>query len=173
MARARMRQGIRALLSWTTPVDEDLAAVYLSPPLLALFRRMRRSEQLHSLNVLRTLRRQGYDDPPLLVAALLHDVGKSRAPYHLWDRVLVVLAKAAMPDRVRQWGSAPHPPVGWRRPFAVSIQHPRWSADMVAAAGADPLVVELIAVHQQHLDHPPRTRLEHLLQALQAADDVN
>jgi hypothetical protein len=171
MALARVRQGLRALSAWARPVDDDLAAAFLSPTLLALFRQMRRSEQQHSLNVLRTLRRRGYDDPALMVAALLHDVGKCRAPYHLWDRVIVVLAKALAPDRVRQWGSGE--PTGWRRPFAVSSQHPRWSAEMVAAAGADPLVIDLIAAHQRRLDHAPQTRLEQLLVVLQSADDAN
>jgi putative nucleotidyltransferase with HDIG domain len=171
MALARVRQGLRALSAWARPVDDDLAATFLSPPLLALFHRMRRSEQQHSLNVLRTLRRRGYDDPVLMVAALLHDVGKCRAAYHLWDRVIVVLAKAVAPDRVRRWGSGE--PTGWRRPFVVNSQHPRWSAEMVAAVGADPLVIDLIAAHQRHLDHAPQTRLEELLVVLQSADDAN
>ena len=37
------------------------------------------SDQRHSLNVMRTLRRQGHTEPDLLAAALLHDVGKSAA----------------------------------------------------------------------------------------------
>jgi len=171
MVAARMRQGARALVSWARPVDYEVAAAVLTPPLMALFRKMRRSEQQHSINVLRTLQARGYSDPALMVAALLHDVGKTRAAYHLWDRVLVVLVKAAFPNRARRWGQGD--PVGWRRPFAINLQHPQWSADMVRAAGADPLVVTLIASHQQHLDHPPQSEAERLLVALQAADDAN
>ena len=172
MAIMRLRQGLRALSSWARPVDDDRAAAVLSPALLDLFHRMRRSEQQHSLNVLRTLRGWGYAEPPLLIAALLHDVGKSRAAYHLWDRVIVVLAKATLPGQVRRWGEQGEP-AGWRRPFAVSLQHPRWSAELVQAAGADPLAVELIARHQERLDHGPHTPTERLLVALQAADDAN
>ncbi len=168
----RVRQGLRALSAWARPVDDDLAAAVLSPPLLALFHRMRRSEQQHSLNVLRTLRGWGYGEPPLLVAALLHDVGKSRAPYHLWDRALVVMLKAVVPGWVRRWGEQGEPS-GWRRPFAISLQHPQWSAELARAAGADPLSVELIARHQERLDHEPRTTIERLLVALQAADNAN
>lgn len=171
MVAVRMRQGVRALLSWARPVDYEAAAAILSPPLLALFARMRRSEQQHSINVLRTLQARGYSDPALIAAALLHDVGKTRAAYHLWDRVLVVLVKAALPNLARRWGQG-HP-VGWRRPFAINLQHPQWSADMARAAGADPLVVTLIANHQQHLDHAPQSEMERLLAALQAADDAN
>jgi len=82
---------------------------------------MRRSEQQHSLNVLRTLRGWGYDDPSLMTAALLHDVGKSRYPFYLWDRTIVVLVKAAAPSLAKRWGSGS--PTGLRRPFAVSFQH--------------------------------------------------
>ncbi len=173
MAVGRVCQGLRALSAWATPLDEATAAAVLSPVLLTLFHRMRRSEQQHSLNVLRTLRGWGYDDRPLLVAALLHDVGKTRAAYHLWDRVLVVLLKATAPGLVRHWGSISNEPVGWYRPFAISLQHPQWSAEMVKAAGADPLAVELIANHQRRLGHEPCTHAEQLLAALQAADDAN
>jgi len=167
----RLKQGIRALTAFARPVDMELAAQTLSPTMLALFRRMRRSEQLHSLNVLRTLRGWGYTEPELMVAALLHDVGKSRFPFHLWDRTLVVLVRAAMPDRAKAWGEGE--PKGWRRPFVVSYQHPGWSAEMVRAAGGNPAAVTLIAQHQIHLDHPPQTQSERLLSALQQADNRN
>ncbi|MEP7287718.1 MAG: HD domain-containing protein [Chloroflexota bacterium] len=167
----RLRQGLRALASPFLSVDFEMAAKVLSPSLMVLFRQMRRSEQQHSLNVLRTLRGWGYDEPPLMVAALLHDVGKSRVPYHLWDRVLVVLARNAAPNAVEQWGA--FSPTGWYRPFAVSVQHPQWSAEMVKAAGADPVTIELIVDHQCYLDHSPKDLTERMLWALQTADNAN
>ena len=168
----RIRQGLRALASPARPVDVELAArVLQSPALFDLFKRLRRSEQQHSLNVLRTLRGWGYDNPPLMIAALLHDVGKTRAAYHLWDRVLVVLVRAAAPWLAVRLGNAE--PIGLRRPFAIAYRHPRWSAEMVRAAGADTLTVDLIENHDRPLDHPPQTGMEHLLVALQAADNAN
>lgn len=169
---ARIRQGLRALVSPARPVDLQLAAsVLASSALFDLFKRLRRSEQQHSLRVLRTLRGWGYDDQALLHAALLHDVGKTRAAYHLWDRVLVVLVRAAAPWLAVRLGRAE--PIGLRRPFAIAYRHPRWSAEMVCAAGADALTVELIENHDRHLNHAPQTEMEHLLVALQAADDAN
>jgi hypothetical protein len=169
---ARIRQGLRALAVWGRRVNNEPAAQVLSPALLALFLKMRRAERQHSLNVLQTLRAQGHADPALLTAALLHDVGKIRAPYYLWERVIVVLVKAAAPQTARRWGSGDEP-TGWRRPFVINYQHPRWSADMVAAAGGDPRAVRLIAAHQTHLTHTPQTDDERLLSILQAADDAN
>lgn len=172
-ATTRLRQGLRALSAWARPVDHDLAARYLTPSLMALFRQMRRSEQLHSLNVLRMLRAAGHDEPPLMVAALLHDVGKSRAPFHLWDRTVVVLVKAVAPGLARRWGYSRPEPAGLLRPFVISYQHPRWGAELVAGAGGDSAAVALIARHQDRLNGAPQTEVERLLIALQAADDAN
>ncbi len=173
MIVGRLRQGLRALTVWARPIDAALVSSVLSPRLVDLFYTMRRSEQEHSINVLRTLRGWGYDDPSLMVAALLHDVGKTRAAYHLWDRVLVVLLRATMPRRVSRWGYEIDEPVGWRRPFVINFQHPRWSAEFARNAGADPLAVELIARHQRKLRRQPETPTEALLVALQAADNAN
>ncbi len=89
----------------------------------------------------------GHTDPDLLAAALLHDVGKIRTHFFLPEKVLVVLVKAGAPRLYRRWGSGPAG--GWRRPFAVSVQHPAWGAEMVAAAGGSPLTVELIRRHAE------------------------
>jgi hypothetical protein len=167
-AQTRLRQGVRALVSWMRPVDDDTARACLSPDLFALYRQMRRSERQHSLRVLQMLTDPS---PDLVVAALLHDVGKIREPFLLPEKVLVVLVKAFAPRLYWRWGSgSAH---GWRRPFAVSVQHPAWGADMVAKAGGSPLAVELIRRHQDHLDGVPQTEVERLLLALQAVDDLN
>jgi hypothetical protein len=170
-ARSRLRQGLRALTAWTRPVDMALARSILSPEEMALFRRMRRSEQLHSLNVLRGVQAGGETDPALLVAALLHDVGKTIAPFTLPERVLVVLVYRFAPALYARWGKAE--PRGWRRPFAISARHPEWSAAMLAGAGSDPRVVELARRHQEPVPNPPHDEIERLLLALQAADDAN
>jgi hypothetical protein len=170
-AAYRFRQGTRALGAWLRPVDDALARQYLSAPLSDLYCRMRRSERQHSLRVLRALLDAGQSHPDLLAAALLHDVGKIRAPFFLPEKVLVVLIKAFAPRRYAQWGRGPAR--GWRRPFAVSVQHPTWSAEMVADAGGSPLAVELIRRHADPLAGPPQTEADSLLAELQAVDDLN
>jgi hypothetical protein len=170
-ARYRVRQGLRALGTWLHPADDTLAQQHLSPALFALFEQMRRSERQHSLRVLSELIASGHDQPDLLAAALLHDVGKIRAPFSLPEKVLVVLVKAISPGLYLHWGTGSSQ--GWRRPFAVSVQHPIWGADMVAEAGGTPLTVELIRRHANALDGPAQTEADRLLLALQAIDGRN
>lgn len=153
------------------PVNDQAAVMYLSPGLFVLFRQMRPGERQHSLNVFHTLQMRGETHPALLTAALLHDCGKARASYWLWERAIVVIVKRLAPERALKWGDGD--PMGWRRPFVVNRQHPAWGAAMANAAGADPLTVELIAGHQCKIDHMPSNGYERLLTALQSADDLN
>jgi hypothetical protein len=103
---------------------------------------------------------------------LLHDVGKARYPFRLWERVLVVVARKLAPRRISAWGDGT--PTGWKRPFVISKQHPAWGAQLASQAGADPLAIELIARHQSKVDEPqPPCEQDRLLRSLQAADDEN
>ncbi len=167
--RHRIRQGLVALTAFAHRVDWEAAAEVLTAEQLALFRRMRRSEQLHSLRVMKTLRTQGHDHPDLLTAALLHDVGKSRYPLTLPERTLVVLVRRLAPRLAARWGAGQ--PRGWRRAFVIARQHPLWSAEDMLAAGTSPLAAMLARRHQERLDNPPQSEEERLLRLLQAADE--
>ncbi len=125
----------------------------LNPRQLALFTRMQPSEQAHSLQVYRKLKQAGETHPGLLAAALLHDAGKSLYPLSIWQRVLIVLVRAFLPEQVKRWGSVPvvdQKTPAWQLPLIVSEQHPAWGADLAAAAGASPLTVALIRRHQEN-----------------------
>jgi len=136
---------------------------------MSLFNRMHDSEQAHSLRVYNQLLAQGEKDTDLLVAALLHDVGKSRHPLRLYERVVVVLAKALFPEQVKQWGQGD--PGGWQRPFVIAEQHPAWGAEMAAQAGASPKAVALIYRHQEKLSGKADTHEDQLLLRLQLLDE--
>ena len=171
-ATQRLRQGIRALLAFSRPVDTALAAEYLSPALMTCFEQMRRSEQLHSLNVLRGTLVQGSTPPDLAIAALLHDVGKSRYPFPTWQKTLVVLIKTFTP-RLFQRLSQGSEKNFWQRPFVLSKHHPAWSAQIVAAAGAPECAVWLVAHHADSLSRWADHSYLHLLERLKQADDTN
>ena len=162
----RLRQGLNAILAFAQPVDHALAAQHLTPQLQQCFARLRRSEQLHSLRVLRALQAGGAVSPPLAVAALLHDVGKTRWPFPLWQRVLVVLLPRLAPtlaDRLAR-GAETDP---LARPFLLRERHPAWGAAMARAAGADERAVWLIEHHAQTPDDDAE------LARLPAADERN
>jgi hypothetical protein len=170
----RVRQFFHAMWTSVDPADLEQARSVLTPAQMTLFVGMQSSEQAHALSVYRQLLAQGETSPDLLTAALLHDVGKNCRPLRLFERVLIVLSKAIYPAQSKRWGSTYPEEAGkkvLKQAFAVAEQHPAWGAELAAEAGASPLTVELIRLHQD----PPSTvadiEVKRLLVKLQAVDD--
>jgi putative nucleotidyltransferase with HDIG domain len=145
----RARQFWQALTATPTVEDLDRASQLLSPNLMALFLNLSASEQVHSLNVFLRLCDQGEQSPDVLSAALLHDVGKSRYPLRIWERVAVVIGQALALRQTELWSQSE--PRGWKRPFVIARRHADWGAEMAAACGASPLTVDLIRRHHDLL----------------------
>jgi hypothetical protein len=173
----RTRQFWQALGSAPSSDDMALVSTLLAPPQQMIFQRMHRSEQAHSLRVLQVLLDQREEQKDLLVAALLHDVGKSRFPLHLWERVVIVLTGVVCPECSKRWGERviedEQAPRGWRRAFVVAEEHPAWGAEMALKAGCSQLTVNLIRRHQDIIPSSSINDLnleDRLLLKLQAAD---
>ena len=127
-----------------------------------LFYAMTARDQRHCLDVFHALRRDGHDDPELLAAALLHDVGKG--PVRLWHRVAYVLIHAVSPRLLRRLASDRGS--GWRRSLASFSEHSQRGAALVEATGASQAVVTMVRLHSgDGSDDDPRVAI------LQAADD--
>ncbi|OGO53232.1 MAG: hypothetical protein A2148_01845 [Chloroflexi bacterium RBG_16_68_14] len=148
-------------------VDADLRAGafrLLREPERRLFETMTPRDQQHCLHVYRRLRRQGHDDPDLLAAALLHDVGKGRIA--LWHRVAYVLLEAWAPGLLRRLAV---PGEGSERPAFGGLyrcrHHPELGAELARQAGASDQVVALIRGEDA-------SALGERLVALQAADEA-
>lgn len=169
--RYRVFQGLQTIRAQFAPLDPAELTPYLSSDLIALFQTMSRGDQLHGIQVLRMLREEGQTDPDLLVAALLHDVGKARYRYGLLARTIAILGRKFFPvwAEARAEGDLRWP----GRVFVIYEKHPLWSAEMMAAAGASPLAVEIALRHQEVLPSKPENRVDELLAILRIADDLN
>jgi len=141
----RVGQGLRGLLASAAPPDDAPARRLLPSALFDLFQGMAAADRAHALSVLADLEARGEQDPILLQAALLHDVGKAEPGITLVHRTLRVLL-AHRASRLWDWLSGGAD--GWRRPLWVLARHPARGADAVAARGAAPDLVAIIRLHE-------------------------
>jgi len=165
----RVWQVWKSLTGTLSSPDLDLIHSLLTPEQIALFKRMTPGEQAHSVRVVRYLQAEGFQDSELLAAGLLHDVGKSRSPLSLWDRIWIVLASGfsvEVSPETQKNGSF------WLRPLVVARRHPEWGANMASSAGVSSLTAWLIENHERDdIDWGGNTKQKRYLEALVEADN--
>lgn len=144
----RVRQFVQYAGARLSPAEQQAVEDRLGPSLAELFGRMAPAEQAHAHRMAQALLACGRTEPDLITAALLHDVGKTRAPLALWERVLVVLLGQLAPGTAERLGQTDGDAHGLRRPFVTARRHAAWGAEMAECAGASPQVVALIRRHQ-------------------------
>lgn len=170
----RVKQLLNALFA--TPSKEDLILVkeFLPPDLMNLFTSMQKSEQAHSIQVFIGLQSTGETNVDLLMAALLHDVGKTCNPVNIFERIIIVIATTIIPKKVGQWGQGKAR--GMKRAFVVACKHPAWGAELADAGGASEMTVRLIRRHQDTIQEFEDTSIiseeDQLLHRLQHLDNT-
>ena len=159
--KALLARTARAFAPALARPDDAFAEAWLPEPERALYRAMDARDRDHGCRVARRLLRDHPDaDATWVRAALLHDVGKSGAPYRAWERIAVHLVRGDARSRAAsRWGGP-----ALARAIERDRDHAAIGGRMLAAAGADPRVVELVAEH-----HRPRAG-DPAAAALAAAD---
>ena len=142
-----VRRFFTTLLARVDPVALPALDTVLSPAERRLFLTMKESDQYHSLDLYARLRRDGFNDPDLLRAALLHDVGKASGNLPIMYRVAYTFSAMVTP-RFTRWLGRPNP-AAWRRPFYLAAHHPEIGAAAAIRSGSSPRVAGLIAGHSK------------------------
>ena len=135
------------------PAAVDVAWVesVLSATELVLWRRMYGPDRRHSVQVAREVeRRLGAEaTPPVLAAALLHDVGKIDSRLRTYGRVVATLTvKLVGRAEVSEWRRSR----GLHRRIALYVLHPQIGGDLLQLAGSDPLTVAWTREHHEPRD---------------------
>jgi len=131
--------------------DREWVEGVLSDAEFGLWRRMYGPDRRHSAAVgLEVQRRLGNEaTPPVLAAALLHDVGKVDADLGTWGRVVATLSvKVAGPGMARLWIKSR----GFTRRVGLYVHHPELGADMLEIAGSDALTIAWAEQHHWPAD---------------------
>lgn len=130
----------------------------------ALWERLPRADQKHAAGVARLVAERLGDDAtrPVLAAALLHDVGKVDAGLGTVGRVAATLIGRR---RGLRWAGAQ----GWRGRIGRYLDHDAIGADLLAAAGSDPLTVTWARDH--HRPEPQWSVPVEVGRVLRDADD--
>lgn len=151
-----------------SPADQAWVDALLQPGEDRLWRSLSGPDRRHAVGVARRVERAlGHEaSRPVLVAALLHDVGKVESGLRTYGRVVATVSgRVAGPDMAHAWRRQR----GFARRVGLYLLHAEIGGDLLALAGSDPLVVAWAREH--HLPSEQWTVPAAVGAVLKAADD--
>lgn len=157
---SKSRQFRAHLRASVTPQERAALATWTTPSQRALFDTMHVADRRHGLDVAASLRAEGVTQSDVLLAGLLHDVGKGHTG--VWPRVAWSVAEVHGEWTLRLSRRLP----GFGPALDRLRRHAEVSADLSAAAGCSPRTVNLIRFQEAPTD-PEFGEL------LRLADDAN
>lgn len=152
-ARKRLVQGVRGLNPGRAGADIDRSILeLLTEEQRARFEAMPAFDQQHLCRVANHLKAHGVREQDVLVAGLLHDIGKSdgRAQVRLTDRVAKVLLKRLSPGTLEKVADAY--PNGRFSGLALTMLHPAIGAELAGRMGCSERTCWLIRHHEADSD---------------------
>ncbi|MGI6119340.1 MAG: HD domain-containing protein [Desulfosporosinus sp.] len=157
----RMHQFIKLLNPHIDSSEITWALKCLPSEAHSLFLKQSPSEQRHALDVAKSIMKEKntlslLNFQNLLIAALLHDCGKSKVSIRLWHRVFVVLMQK-MPQSI--WSRLERSHTIFAVPLRTASQHAVWGGNLAKRAGLNPTICRLIYEH-----HSPKTKLGRVLE---------
>ena len=152
-ARKRIVQGLRGLNPARAGAHLDHSTLnYLTPAQRERFLQLPEFDRQHLLRVANFLQKSGVDDPDVIVAGLLHDIGKvdGARRVRLPDRVGKVLLKRFAPGMLQR--VADGYPDGHCKGLALTVRHPEIGAEIARTLGCSERACWLIRNHEAESD---------------------
>ncbi|MEZ4520457.1 MAG: hypothetical protein R3A46_02275 [Thermomicrobiales bacterium] len=147
-------------------IDRRIQTLLANEQQWQLVARLSAFDRAHLLRVHDFLVARGLDDPDLLRAALLHDVGKSNGVHQvrLWDRTARVLGRRWVPNL---WRNVAKRKLRFFEGLYLAEYHARIGAAELRSTGVSRRCLELVMRHEES---PPTG--DRLLDALIHADEA-
>jgi putative nucleotidyltransferase with HDIG domain len=140
----RASQFHKALGEGRSSASNEFIQSHLDARGAALFRQMTTRDQAHAAKTAAFVSARTDTAEDLVVAALLHDIGKGRQSIR--QRVLYVVLASLSPGLLARLA---RPGAGTRGALYRSLNHPSIGAGLAAAAGCSTRICDLIAAHHE------------------------